>query len=676
MSNVTSEQLLLAAFGSLLVGTAVTALFAKDWRRTGYAAVVFMLIGSVLLWILAARGLIAGTQTVSGLLTFTPLGASLTFRIDRLSAIFLMLVPFVGLVTTLYAVEFMSKTQTGQSPRAYYPFALLTMVAITGVVTSSDLFFFFIFWELMTLVSWALVWFDRDDAAKVSAAWQYFFVTHVAAACILIAMLVAYSGSGTFAFSEVARAMGDLARSSPVLAHVLMALFLIGFVTKAGMFPFGGWLPSAYPAAPSPAAAAFSGSMTKLGIYGVVRVGFEFYGGTDLTTVWGGIIAVLGAGSIFVGTLAALREDDARSLLSYDIIGQIGYMLLALGAALFFLKTSPLLCSLALVAALYHLVNNACYEPLLFLNVGAVQYSTGCSDMNKLGGLGALMPVTFCTAVIASLSIAGIPPFNGFASKWLIYQSLFQGGLTMPLFLLLGMVAVFVSIVTLALVMKLLGSVFFGKQPDYGGKTVGEVPVSMRVPQVALSLVCVALGVAPILALTVLYGAVSDVLDSAFVPSLATMFGPDPFGMTLSSEGGVFAVWNPAVLILAMAVCVLIAAAVLKSARASSRETVSWYGGEEAEADDVRYRAHGFVLPFKQAFLKVYPPFPKIRIESIQFLRKILDFDRWLYNPLVKDGGRATDLISRSHSGVPQTYMLWQLLGVVAVVVALAVLIR
>ncbi|MGB9619805.1 MAG: hypothetical protein ACPL7K_05290, partial [Armatimonadota bacterium] len=158
MSNISSEQLLLGAFGSLLIAAVVTALCARNWRRTGWIAVVFTAIASVLLWVLAARAFASGAQTIGPVLSFSPLGASLTFRIDRLSAIFLMVVPFIGLLTMLYAVEFMRKTQTGQSPRVYYPFALLMTAAIIGVVTASDLFFFFIFWELMTLVSWALVW--------------------------------------------------------------------------------------------------------------------------------------------------------------------------------------------------------------------------------------------------------------------------------------------------------------------------------------------------------------------------------------------------------------------------------------------------------------------------------------------------------------------------------------
>ena len=664
------------AFGLLALGAVVALILGGSWRRTGYCSFVFTAAASILLWVVAGKALVSGTVETRSWLAFSPLGASLVFRVDRLSAVFLLAVPFVGLAAMLYAVEYMNRVHSHHSPRLYYPFALLLIASIVGVVTTRDLFFFFIFWELMTLTSWVAVSFDREDETKARAAWYYFVFIHVATACLLAAVVILCASSRSLAFPQVIETLNGLARTNPALLHTILALFFIAFATKAGMYPLGAWLPEAHPAAPSPTSAVLSGAMIKAGVYGIARFFFEVGATPSVAVTWGGIVAVFGALSIFVGTIMALRQDDAKRVLSFHSTGQIGYMLLGLGAGLFFLRSSPAIASLAFMAGLYHMVNHACYKSLLFLNVGAVEYYTGTRDLNKLGGLGSLMPVTACAAVIASLSIAGIPPLNGFSSKWLIYQSTFQGGLTTPLFLLLGLVAMFISLVTLASFMKLLGSVFFGKQPDYGGKVTGDVPVTMRIPQVALALACVALGVAPILALTVLYGAALDVLGSAFVPAFSTMFGTNPSGMTLSFGGRVFGVWNPVVLVVVLAVCVVVATVVLKSARAASRETVSWYGGEEAEADEVRYKAHGFVLPFKQVFAKLCPPFPKIKIESIPFLRKALDFDRWLYNPLVKDGGRATDLISRSHSGVPQTYMLWQLIGVVAALIALAVLVR
>ena len=669
------ELLLFSAFGLLTVG-ALVSIAGKDWRKTGYTAVAFAAAATVALWILAAGTLACGTLTTRAYLSIGVIGASLTFRIDRLSAVFLFVVPLVGLMALLYSVEYMRHTHPTASARRYYPFALLLLASIVGVVTTSNLFYFFVFWELMTLTSWALVWFDREDESKVRAAWQYFVATHVAAAFMLVAILIIYGRAGSFAFADAASAIGEMAHGSPALVYVLAAFFFIAFATKAGMFPLGGWLPQAYPAAPSPASAAFAGSMTKLGIYGIVRIFFEFFRLPGIASIWGGIIAGLGALSIFVGTLSALREDDSKRLLSFHIIGQIGYMLLGVGTALFFVKTSPILAVIALVAGLYHLVNNACYKSLLFLNVGAAECQTGTRDLNKVGGLGALMPVTMVAAIIAALSIAGIPPLNGFASKWLIYQSTIQGGMRVPLFLVLALVALFISIVTLASFMKLIGTMFLGKLSTNGKEVTGDVPAAMRIPQEILALVCIVLGVVPILPLLLLYKAAQDVLGSTYVPAFAELFGPKPSGITLTAAGATAGVWDPAYAVIALIVCVLIAYTISRLGRAQVRVAESWYGGEEDDPEQVRFRAHGFVLPFKEAFAKVYPSVRVPRIQAFGFLQKALNLDSWIYNPIVNSGSRLTDRLSRTHSGVPNLYMLWQVIGIIAVLVVLFIMLR
>ena len=675
MASVSPEQLLLSAFGLFTVG-ALVSIGGRSWRRTGYTSVAFAAAASVALWILAAGTIVRGETHTRAYLGLGAIGASLTFRIDRLSSVFLLVVPFIGLAALLYSVEYMNHVHGNASARRYYPFALLMLASITGVITTSNLLYFFVFWELMTLTSWALVWFDREDETKVRAAWQYFVATHVAAACMLVAILVIYTRSGSFAFADVSSTVGAMLRTSPALVHVVIALFVIGFATKAGMFPLGGWLPQAYPAAPSPASAAFAGSMTKLGIYGIVRVLFEFFRVQELTTVWGGIIATLGALSIFVGTLTALREDDAKRVLSYHIIGQIGYMLLGVGTAAFFLRSVPALAAVALIAGLYHVVNHACYKSLLFLNVGAAEYQTGTRDLNKMGGLGALMPTTMAAAIIASLSIAGIPPFSGFVSKWLIYQSTIQGGLRVPLFLVFGLVAMFISLVTLASFMKLIGAMFLGKLSTAGKTVTGDVPISMRIPQLVLSAACVLLGVAPILPLLLLYKVAQDVLGSTFVSGYAALFGSNPSGITLRLGNEIVGAWNPAYALAALAICALLAYAISRSAHAPARETASWYGGEEYADDVVRFRAHGFVLPFKQAFAKVYPSVRLPKIQTIGFMQKVLNLDTWLYGPIVNAGSRLTDGLSRTHSGIPHVYMLWQVIGIAVVFAVLFILLK
>ncbi len=637
-----AKWLLLLGFGFLLAGAALVNLYRKDWRKGGWIAAASTLGAAAAFWVLAVRVFVNGEIDVPAVIKLGSLGSSLTFHVDRLSALFLAMASLVGLVAAVYAVDYMRHLESGASAARFYSFYLLLMAAIAGVVTVSDLLFFLIFWEMMTLTSWVLVWFEREDEEKVRAAWQYFVITHAASACMLVAAVAIYAKSGSFAFADVSVAMGLIAQTSPVVIEVLVGLLLIAFVTKAGMFPFGGWLPAAHPAAPSPASAVFAGGMIKAGIYAIIRLFWGLLPVPGVAHVWGGILAVLGTVSIFVGTITALRQDDSKRVLSFHTIGQIGYIILALGTGVFFLKSNPTLATIALIAGLYHTVNHACFKSLLFLNAGAVQYNTKTRNLNLVGGLGKLMPLTMATAIIAALSISGIPPFCGFTSKWLIYHCTAHGGISVPIFLLLCVVAIFSSIVTLASFMKVLSCTFLGQLATNRQKVTGDVPAPMQASQLALSAACVVLGVAPLVALKLFYGVAAQVMGYTHVPAFTSIFGLGRIGIALDFGTGTVGVWNPARIILAMAACTLVSYAIYRAALATSRATANWYGGEEQESEDVRYRAHGFCLPFKEHFAKVYPSFPIPRIRQGRVLQKIYDFDRWLYTPLVNVCGRVT----------------------------------
>ena len=257
----------------------------------------------------------------------------------------------------------------------------------------------------------------------------------------------------------------------------------------------GDWLPDAHPVAPSGMSATLSGALVKLGIYGLVRLFCSFLVVSPSLRMWGIILALAGTGSLFVGTLTALRQTDTKRLMAFHTIGQIGYICLGLGVGAYCLHMYPALASIALAGAIFHAVNHACFKSCLFLGAGSVLYRTGKRDMDKLGGLAGFMPYTTGTTAIASLSIAGVPPFNGFASKWLIVAGCLLAGMRFPLFLVLGLVALFISLATLASFLKVLGSVFLGKADENLG--IEEVPISMIVPQVVLAALCVLLGIFP-----------------------------------------------------------------------------------------------------------------------------------------------------------------------------------
>ena len=680
-------EYLMLGMGALVVGAILTAVFGRSWRISGWIAMLATAVAGVFVWRASLKVFLLGPSESGSLWEMSRMGlsglkASLQFRIDGLSAAFLCIISLTAFCAILYAMRYMEHRYE-RGAGLFYPFQLLLLASVLGVLASSDMFFFLIFWEFMSLAAYAGIVFDRESESSLRAGIRYFVITHIATACMIFGAIMLYMRGGDFSFSTMAMALSQFFAQSPLLAHLALLLFLIGFGTKAGMFPLGGWLPDAYPAAPSPATALFAGSMTKLGIYGIIRIfigfltafGLEKAGIGEACQIWGCVIAILGTASIFIGTLSALNQDEGKRLLSFHIIGQIGYMLLAAGIAVFFIKINPILSMLALIASIYHLVNNMTYKSLLFLNVGAAEYATGTTNLNKMGGLSRIMPLTAVTAVIASLSIAGVPPFNGFASKWLIYHVSLEGGLRIWVFLGLGIVAMFISIVTLASFMKLLGAAFLGELSTNGAKPHGETPATMVIAQGLLALVCIIFGVLPVVPLMGLYPAACSVMPYV-PPSYTDLFGANLMGLTLRFGDRLVGVWNPVLALMALLACGVISYIIFRLGAAPVRETANWYCGEEYDPELVRFRAHGFVQPFKKAFSDIYPHFGVPRAQVPEFLRKIFDIDSWLYSPIVRSGANLTEKFSHTHSGLPQLYMLWQIAGVVLVITALLLILR
>jgi len=546
----------------------------------------------------------------------------------------------------------------------------------------------------MTICSYFLVTFEKENPVSLRAGLKYIIVTHAATTLMLIAVIALWRTAEphSFSFAAAKEATQQLAVSKPVLLHVLLALWFVGFATKAGVLPFGDWLPDAYPAAPSAASAAFGGSMTKLGIYGILRVFLGMLPASEFSAVWGIVIAVFGAGSIFVGTLTALAQDESKRLMSFHVIGQIGYMLLGIGTGIYLLPISPVLGMLAVMGGVFHLVNHVCYKALLFLNAGSILLRTGETDLNRMSGLWTVMPLTGITAVIASLSIAGLPPFNGFVSKWLIYHVTILGAPQMPLFLLLGIVALFVSLVTLASFLKFLGGAFLGESslPPEQAKA-GDVPASMQFSQVALACLCVGFGLIPVLPLAVIHRAVGALGAFGVSPALSTLVGSSWAGLRLSLFGQeVTGVWLPVVGLAALALASLLAYGFSRLGAAERRAVSMWHcgavlNGREARyvvvepkaepataAFEARYQAHGLYGAFKEAFRSIYPRVNVPRVGYPRWLASILDADIWLFQPIVRSADWLTQRFSRTHSGVPQQYLMWQLLGLALVIVALA----
>ena len=380
-------------------------------------------LASTLLVFFAAGIFIVGQgQAISFAMPFP--GVDFSFRIDGLSAFFIGLIGFIAMMASLFGVNyqkhFIGKCSLG-SFGFFYNLFLLGMVL---AVSANQALFFLFSWELMSIASYFLVMFDRTDIRNIRAGFLYLLMTQLGTLFVVVALVLVYKATGSFDF-DVWRSVG-IASLSPVWQGVLYACVLIGFGTKAGIIPLHVWLPEAHPAAPSHVSALMSGVMIKVAIFMIIRFFFDFFPGAPLE--WGLIILVLGAISSLFGVLYALSEHDIKRLLAYHSVENIGIILLGIGAAVVFASYGLQdFFVFALIASLFHTLNHAIFKSLLFLTAGVVVASTGTRNMETYGGLVHVLPYTAFFFLIGSMAISAFPPFNGFASEWLIFQSLFVG---------------------------------------------------------------------------------------------------------------------------------------------------------------------------------------------------------------------------------------------------------
>ncbi len=424
----------------------------------------------------------------------------LTFRITPLSAFFTLVISLVALASSIYGAGYVRRFY-GREYLGHYAlnYGLFILVMIL-TVSSWNLIAFLIFWELMTLTSQYLVSFEKGKASAVWAGFKYFCVTKLGADALIVSvvMLAIATKGFTATFTDLLKFMNALITTNPLVGNLVLAMFMIGLMIKAAIVPFHNWLPDAHPEAPSNVSALLSGCMIKVPIYFMILTLNPLP--PTWRFVWGYVVATLGTVTLVVGTLYALEQTDSKRLLAYHSIGQVGYIVMALGASLVLPYLGIKYVALAIVAyvaSLYHLLNHAVFKSLLFLTAGSVIYRTGSRDLNKLGGLGKFMPVTAATALIASLSIAGVPPFNGFVSKWLIYVSTMCVKTPLAIF---GALALFISAVTTTSFIKYF-TTLFGREGRVVKVVTEEVPLPMCFSQIWLATLCVALGVLPLLAL-------------------------------------------------------------------------------------------------------------------------------------------------------------------------------
>jgi hydrogenase-4 component B len=336
------------------------------------------------------------------------------FRTDALAAFFLAVIDFGAAAASLYAIGY---GRHEHEPARVLPFFPAFLAAMNLVVLAADAFSFLLTWEFMSLTSWALVIAYHRDRENMRAGYIYLLMAGFGTLCLLLAFGLLAGANGDYAFDSIR----NQAPTATVAAFVLI-LALLGAGSKAGLVPLHVWLPLAHPAAPSHVSALMSGVMTKVAVYGFVRIVFDLLGPPDWW--WSVVVLMLGGASAVYGVLAALMQRDLKCLLAYSTVENIGIVFIGLGLALAFRFNGMAAAAvLALTAALLHVLNHTLFKSLLFFGAGAVLNATGLRDLEKFGGLIHRMKTTSVAFLGGAVAISALPPFNGFVSEWLTFQA-------------------------------------------------------------------------------------------------------------------------------------------------------------------------------------------------------------------------------------------------------------
>ena len=619
----------------------------------------------------SAAGMALGIAVLSGLPFTLTLADSLPFtgialRLDGLGAFFLIVVGLVGCATAVYAFGYSAQYAGRYSLRLVGAMFNLLLLALCLQVMADNALTFLILWEAMSLTAYWLVLTEHDRPSTVRAGVWYLAMMHVGFIA-LIAMFLMLSGTDlTTSFTSMRAGAASL---SPALRNGIFLLALFGFGSKAGIIPLHIWLPMAHPVAPSHVSAVLSGVVIKMGIYGLLRVLLDLMGGGP---VWWGAV-VLGAGSIsaLLGVLYALMEHDLKRLLAYHSVENIGIILIGVGAGMIFHSYGLMtLAALGFIGGLYHTINHASFKALLFLGAGSVLHATGTRNMEKMGGLIKRMPWTAFFFLIGSVAISALPPLNGFASEWLVFQSLLAGSniptpevaVAMPI--AVGMLAL-TSGLAAACFVKAFGISFLAISRSQEADEAHEAPPSMLAGMALLALACVALGLAPFVVVPAL-GRV--LIGVGGLPDTQAAF---TLNLSLVAPNN-FASMSPTLVLLGLLILLGLVPTVMLilGVNRRLRRGETWGCGRAGQTPRMEYTATAFAEPLRRVFAELYRPTKELSIDfhqdskyfvqSIEYRSEVTPwFEKALYEPLLWFIGLLASLTRRLQSGSVHMYLLY-----------------
>jgi len=547
----------------------------------------------------------------------------LSLRVDVLSAFILLAVAFFGLIVAIYSVGYMKGRARH---REYFTYLLWTLGASCGVVLANDLLFLLVCWGFLGLTLYLMAGIAGPGAAE--AARKSLMIIGGTDALMLLGIVIFWHLGGTTRMDGPAMAL-----DSP-LAYTAFLTLLAGAFAKAGAVPFHTWVPDFGEKADAPVSAFLPASLDKLlGIYLLARCVLDLFVPTSFVY---GMLMLLGAVTVISAVLMALVQHDLKRLLSFHAVSQVGYMILGIGTGT----------AIGLAGGLFHMLNHTIYKSALFLGAGVVEKETGTTDLDHLGGLARLMPVTFITFTVAAMSISGIPPLNGFASKWMIYQGIIYsgegGGMAWIVWLAVAMLG---SALTLASFVKVLHATFLCKPSvEIRKMTIRENHASMLIPLVVLAVLCVLFGV------------------FAFQLPLGLLIFP----LVQVDVPGVW--WaGPATLLLLIAFTVGLVVYLLTMRGGKLRRTSTYIGGEKMQDVYISGDEQGAQRHVEVTGVDFYNSIEQLPgLQRFYTLTRKRVFD--IYDFLRRASSYVTGMLRSLHTGILPSYLRWFVAGLLLVV--------
>jgi len=577
---------------AVLIALALLAVVLAAWRAASSFIYAVSLVTTFALVVIALMSLSASTVSTATLPLGLPwLGAH--FRIDTLAAFFLVVVNLGGAAASLFALGYGRREE---SPQRVLPFYPAYLAAMNLVVLADDAFSFLVAWEFMSLTSWALVIAHHRDRENIRAGYVYLLMASFGTLALLLAFGLLAGGDGNYAFDAI-----RASHPSAALAALALILAIVGAGSKSGVVPLHAWLPLAHPAAPSQVSALMSGVMTKVAVYGFIRIVFDLLG--PPAWWWSMLVLAVGGITAVMGVLYALMQHDLKRLLAYHTVENIGIIYIGLGLALAFKAYGmEVAAALALTAGLFHVFNHSVFKSLLFFGAGSVLNATGERDMEHLGGLIHRMPQTAFVFLVGCVAISALPPLNGFVSEWLTFQAILLSphlpswGLKF-LVPAVGALLALSAALAAACFVKAFGVSFLGRPRTLAAASAQETDSNSLAAMYFLAALCLVAGILPGLFIDAL-APVSRALVGTSMPHQAGLAWLTivPIAESRSSYNGLL------VFIFVVLSGSIAAFAIHRLASDRLRRAPAWDCGYPDASPATQYTASSFAQPIRRVY--------------------------------------------------------------------------